>query len=353
MLVTNHNSGKEGLKFNQIKVRHGTLLRMKCPRCAADNPEGNNFCSSCSSLLNPQLLPLVRSQVEEYMREYFKDQKVIDVETTEAIAKRFLMWGKWFLFPGTLLLTILGVTLGIIGFRDFSDVHKAAQQAVATANTATKTAEDATLKAQEAKRLSDDAITTIHTAMLTVNSQVSSAQQLSEKFSGLESKTAGQLASANKHVEDRMGELDRKVDEANKAISVQQAKLVSTNELVTAMFSKSQVEMFQPSQGNTSTFAVLPLPKVPQNARPGAAKAMAVMLLKSAPIYQTIQINFHIFVQPKSSYFVSGNQLTFLWGDPPDNLKQWPLEVSYVPNPTYDGPIYKELTVTDKGISAK
>jgi hypothetical protein len=288
------------------------------------------------------------------MKEHFKEQKVVDVETTEAIAKRFQTWGKWFLIPATLLLTILGLIAGLIGFRDYRDVHKAAQQAITTANTATKTAESATLKAQEAEKLSEDTIKSIHEATSTMNSQLASARTLSEKVSGLESKTTGQIETANKHVEDRVSDLDRKVDDANKAIAGQQAKLVSTNELVTAMFSKSQVELFQTTLGNTATYLVLPLPiPPPQLNLPGAPKAMVHMLLKSAPIYQTIQINFHIFVQPKSSYFVSGNDLVFMWGEAPDNLKQWPLEISYVPDPTYHGTIYKELTVQNNTVSAK
>ncbi len=287
------------------------------------------------------------------MREHFKEQTVVDVETTEAIAERFQKWGKWFLVPATILLTILGVILALIGLRDYSDVHKAAQQAITTANVATKTAEEATLKAQEAKKLAADTITSIREATSTMNSQFTSAKQLSEKVSGLESKTTTQLETANKHVEDRVGELDRKVVDANKAIATQQEKLFSTNELVTAMFSKSQVETFQTNQGNNSKYAVVLLPFASTSAQPGVPKAVVHMLLKNAPIFQTIQINFHIFVQPKSSYVVTGNDLMFFWGDAPDNVKQWPLEVSYVPDPTYHGPVYKELIINDNGVSAK
>ena len=76
------------------------------------------------------------------------------------------------------------------------------------------------------------------------------------------------------------------------------------------------------------------------------------MLLKSAPIFQTVQINYRIYVQPKSSYHLNGNLLIFVWGDPADNLKQFPLEVSYVPDPTYKGPIYSSLSVKDGHIFA-
>ncbi len=73
------------------------------------------------------------------------------------------------------------------------------------------------------------------------------------------------------------------------------------------------------------------------------------MFLKAVPIFQTVQINYRIFVQPKSSYHLNGNLLLFIWGDPADNLKQYPIEVSYVPDPTYKGPTYSVLSVRNIG----
>ncbi len=139
------------------------------------------------------------------------------------------------------------------------------------------------------------------------------------------------------------------MEEANKSIAQQQSKLVSTNELVTAMFSKGQVETFAASGGNTANFVFVPIPAMGGNNQKGA---IVFMLLKSAPIFQTVQINFHIYVQPKSSYFLRANVITFIWGDPADNLKQFPLEVSYVPDPTYKGVVYSKLSIKDGHVFA-
>jgi hypothetical protein len=319
---------------------------MECPQCASENSDGHSFCSDCGALLTPRLLPVIRTQVEEYIKEHLKDQELVDVKTTEAIAARFVKWGKWFLIPATILITLLGLTLCLLGFRDFSDVRKAAQQAITESSEATKNATDAKAKAQDAEMKAAEAIKAIGAATTTMNLQLAKAQKLSENVSGAEQKTAAQFSDAGKQVERRLSELDREVQEAHKTIAEQQTKLLSTNELVTAMFSNSQVETFDTDKGNTSTFSVVPLHVLPttQKAPPQAA---VYMLLKGSPIYQTVQLNFRVYVQPKTSYFIAGNLVTFFWGESPENLKQWPLEVSYVPDPTYHGRIYKAISVHD------
>jgi uncharacterized membrane protein YvbJ len=55
---------------------------MKCPNCGAENVEGNNFCADCGSLIDRHLQVFIRSQLRECVREHFKDQKLIEVETT-------------------------------------------------------------------------------------------------------------------------------------------------------------------------------------------------------------------------------------------------------------------------------
>jgi hypothetical protein len=100
-----------------------------CSQCKAENPDGKNFCSDCGSLLTPELKPLVRSQVEEYIKEHFKDRNTVDIETTQLIADRFMKWTKWFLGPATVLLAVLGLVLALLGISDYSDFHKTVQRA--------------------------------------------------------------------------------------------------------------------------------------------------------------------------------------------------------------------------------
>jgi hypothetical protein len=314
-----------------------------CEQCKAENPDGTNFCSDCGSLLTPQLKLLVRSQVEESIREHLKDQNVVEIETADKIATRLLRWVKlYYAFPAA----VLAIILALLGISDYSDfhktIHRASVEALSEADSASKKSKEATVR-------SDEAIRSINAATAQMDQQLASIQQLSNRVSGLESQTASRMTSASKHVEERVTDLDSKVESANKEIAAQQAKLTSTNELVTAMFSKGQVDTFYNPAGDTPTFVVFPFRAAPGQPQKGA---WVFMLLKSAPIFQTVQINYHIYVQPKSSYHVTGNILSFFWDDPADNLKQFALEVSYVPDPTYKGRIYSVLSVKDGHIFA-
>jgi hypothetical protein len=323
---------------------------MKCPQCESDNVDGKTFCSECGTLLNQQLGPLIRAQVEEYLHEHFRDRSVVEIETSEAVASRVLKWAKLFYAVPVAVLIII---LALLGISDYSQFHKTVRRATdeltPKLNQAIGEADKATNKAQDAEAKSEAAINSIHNATAKMSAQLEAAQQLTNRVSGLESKNASQIVSANKHIESLVKELDTKVDDANKTIASQQAKLISTNELVTAMFSKGQVEYFQFTQDETPRSVLFAIP-----AQPGAPQkgAMIYMLLKSAPIYQTVQLNFRIYVQPKGSYHNVGNVLIFFWADPAANVKEFPLEVSYVPDPSYKGVVYSKLSMKDGHVFA-
>jgi hypothetical protein len=128
------------------------------------------------------------------------------------------------LFPATILLTILAVTLTLLGLRDYSDVHKAAQQAISESSTATKSAADATAKGQEAETKAVEATKAIETATTKMNAQLNTVNQLASKVSGMESTTTNKIATANQHIEDRVTELDKRLEAAKTVIGEQQAK---------------------------------------------------------------------------------------------------------------------------------
>jgi hypothetical protein len=171
---------------------------VKCSNCSAENAEGKNFCSDCGALLTPQLISHVRSQIQECLRENLKDQKVVDIETSEAIAERFQRWGTWFLVPATILLTVLGLILAPLGLRDYLEFHNTVHQATVELKPkleqAVAVAKIAIQKAQDAKVKADQAVGAINTGTMKMAAQLNSAQQFSNKASGLESKTAAQIA---------------------------------------------------------------------------------------------------------------------------------------------------------------
>jgi hypothetical protein len=140
-------------------------------------------------------------------------------------------------------------------------------------------------------------------------------------------------------------ELDKKLEAANKTIAEQQAKLTSTNELVRAMFSQGRTEIFPTFFGDAPNVVTIPSPA-------GRQGAQVFMLLKGAPILQTVQVQFYVAVEPRYSYSVNANIVSFSWGDPSESLKTHPIEISYVPDPTYKGVVYSKLSIRDGHVFA-
>lgn len=81
--------------------------------------------------------------------------------------------------------------------------------------------------------------------------------------------------------------------------------------------------------------------------------ASVYLVLKEVPIEGTLQLQYHVYSQPKSSYFVlhSGDALSnvvgFRWGENAANLTGKGLTASYIGDPTAQTSHIKTLTVKD------
>jgi hypothetical protein len=329
---------------------------MNCPNCNSPNADGKKYCADCGTPLDPQMQRLevfVKEQVEKTIQEKFKDQKLVDIETSQAVAERLHGWAKLFGFFVGLPVAVLLIVLSIGGIGTYSDFTKMIgsieQQVKPKIEQAKLDAEQAQKTAREAKGDAEDSKRTIENATAEAKRQLGSATELaksvkalSERVSGLEQQTSNQMKGSSQRVDARVLELNQKIDAATRDIAEQQKKLASTDELVKALFSKSTTEFFQ-TTANAPNVVIVPLGK----------GALVFMLLKSAPIAPTIEVKWRVFSQPHNSYWVTNNNiLTFSWGDPADNLKQNPLEVTYVPDPTSKSPLFKTLSVKDNRVFA-
>jgi F0F1-type ATP synthase membrane subunit b/b' len=328
---------------------------MNCPRCNSPNPEDKKYCADCGAPFNLEARHLetyVQSQVQEAIEKKFKDQKFVELETSQAIVDRLHGWAKAFGFfvgiPFAVLLLLLAVA-GIEKYSDFKNlvndverrVRPQVEQAKANAEQAQSLANEAKTKAEAAKATTETVVAQVNKQLGSATEIVKSVQSLSGRVSELEKQTSGQMRASTQRVESRVSELDQKIDAASRDIVEQQKKLASTDELVKTLFSKGTTEYF-PTTVTTSNAVIVPRAK----------GAVVFMLLKSAPIYQTIEVKWHVYSQPRGSYTLINNILLFVWDDPADNLKQYPLEVTYVPDPTSKNPAYKALTVKSNSLFA-
>jgi hypothetical protein len=296
---------------------------------------------------------VIKAQINESIDRRFRDQKLIAVETSEAIVNRVYGWAKLFAFFVGIPLALLVLGLSFAGIEKYSDFTKLInsvegqikpriEQANASAGQAQQEAEEAQNKATEAKKTIENVTTQVNKQLGSAAELSKGVQSLSNRVSELESKTSQQMTASSQRVDSRVADLDKKIDAASKDIVEQQKKLASTNELVKSIFSKGTTEYFDTKANNSRTVIV-----------PAGAGAAVYILLKDTPIVQTLEIKWRVASQPRGSYFpVKDNAIVFVWGEPLDNLKQNPLEVTYIPDPTATTESFKMLSLTDGHVFA-
>jgi hypothetical protein len=112
-------------------------MTSECPRCKASNPADKRFCGDCGAALDPALSTLKdlmaskwREQIDEVLRQHYKDQKFIEMETASAVVAKLTEWAKTFAYlvgiPVAATLFVL-TFLGIRSYSDFSDTVKKAK----------------------------------------------------------------------------------------------------------------------------------------------------------------------------------------------------------------------------------
>ena len=71
----------------------------------------------------------LQQQIKSVLQEQYKDQKVVELETSEAIVTKLMDWAKTFGLVLGVPLTVLGVMLGLLGIKTSSDITKLAETA--------------------------------------------------------------------------------------------------------------------------------------------------------------------------------------------------------------------------------
>ena len=103
-------------------------MAVECAQCKAQNADGKKFCGDCGAPLDPAAATAktaansaLRDQVQQIIEQHYKDQKVVEIETAQAVASRLLDWGKLFAFFVGVPAAILLLTLGALGIKTYSD----------------------------------------------------------------------------------------------------------------------------------------------------------------------------------------------------------------------------------------
>ena len=191
---------------------------------------------------------------------------------------------------------------------------------------------------------------------LTLASQVAAKlQTFSGRFEEFEVEAA-QIVKIKQDVVGQLGAVRTQVDGSSRelaeqklSLQAQQKKLVDTGELVRALYSKPVTDTFHLKETPTR-IAVIPHK---------TGNASVYFLLEEPPIEQTVQLQWHISVQPKFSYVIvrygkeATNVIGFRWGQSAASLNQHPMTITYVGDPgAGKGKVFKSLSVKDDVVYA-
>jgi hypothetical protein len=102
---------------------------MNCASCNNSNPDSNRFCGTCGAPLDPALQRMseeldrrVSEKIAAAMAGW-KESKLVELETTDAIQNRLQERAKRFGFFVGIPLTLISIWLGMLGFESYEKLR--------------------------------------------------------------------------------------------------------------------------------------------------------------------------------------------------------------------------------------
>jgi hypothetical protein len=295
-----------------------------CYQCGQESTD-QTFCGACGSPLN--LNDYIAKKVKDQLAEMIQNRDVLERESSIKVFNQAWGWIKLFggIAIGLLVLTGAGVVWKA------SDLWSGVEQAKqSVTDTAKKSSEEiAASSSQATKDISkelEEGRKAITKALVEADEQTQRLKQIMLQVRTEIDSSRAELQAANT-IQSEIEDMRKQLAQATHDIQTQQKVLSSSEEFVKSIFSSHVVEIFNIGQPPKDHYAIIPPPtKEIKNT-------VVWLLLDAAPIQGTLQLQYHISVQPPNSYFrIAHNLIVFFWGDPAENLERKPLTVSYFPD---------------------
>src|SRR4051794_3624295 len=106
-----------------------TIATVSCLCYDAENPRANRFCGACGASLNTEVDALrdyvgrrLPQEIDAILVRRFKDQKAVEIETTELIAERLLKWAKIVGIVFGVPAAVLAGFISFVGLKSYNDL---------------------------------------------------------------------------------------------------------------------------------------------------------------------------------------------------------------------------------------
>jgi hypothetical protein len=336
---------------------------MICLNCKSDNLDGKAFCADCGTPLLASARYLeqkVMERTDQIIAAKFKDQRLLVTETSNEIREKLVAQGRAFAWvvgiPSGLLILTLGV-LGISSLTDFKGyVRKAKENVKSESDAAYKKALEATGVADKALKKATEGTQEIESARGEIQNDVQNAHKiisqvktLSDQVSNQQKENAAKFqadraiqAMSFEHLRD---EMRFEIDD----IRSQRGMLERANSTFTKFFDRGSEESFE--LRNQTPKALLVLKEKKEKT------AYVFVVLKAAPIYQTVGIEWSERPQPTCTYANINNVLIISWTriihwNELEDIGRYVLKVKYSPDPTVTKPPFTSLSLKNGQVYA-
>src|SRR4051812_12280267 len=96
---------------------------MKCNICQSENEDKQKYCGNCGVLLGvppPISDEVLGNKIEAFIKSRYKEQQLLEYQTSENIATKLNAWAKLLLFFVAIPLAIFGFILTFLGYNSYS-----------------------------------------------------------------------------------------------------------------------------------------------------------------------------------------------------------------------------------------
>jgi hypothetical protein len=312
------------------------LVSKKCYKCEHVNPE-QAFCGVCGSPL--VLDDFITTRVNERLTDAIRDRDVLETQSSIKVFEKAFGWLKILFWVVTVPFVIVSAVLGYQAW-NFSKGIESAKQSVTDA--ARKSDAEVSAASSQSKQDISNSLNAAKSDIKTASdnairqSQSMQAQAIQSKAE-ISRNTASFRADVDvsRHqlqaaadLQPQIEQLRTKLAQTNADVEAQKKLLSNSQDLVKSIFATHRFDVFvglpQHQGAPQGRYAIIP----PPNGAPGTT--IVLLLLTATPLPNTLQLQYHVFAQQPTTYFmIAHNLVIFFWGESAANLENKQMSASY------------------------
>lgn len=306
--------------------------RLDCHGCGHSNSE-QAFCGQCGKPL--ALQDFLQTCVRDTLKDVVRDKNLVEMDVFYKVAERLFTWAR----IAVATLAVVLAPIAFIGIEKWSDLYTTIDREKSSIASTSEASQNDIRKSTAEYRKGIQSAT--DSAQMTIESATKQAVSKSATVERSAAAALGLIESSSLRLEDSVTRVNSQLQTAQtlkqevtqlrndlagarKEIEEQQKVLLNQELFVKNIFSSHRFDVFDANSA-PAIFRIVPTP--PKGA-------IIYMLLSHIPVAETVQIQYHIFSQPRTSYVVMDNLVYFVWSDSVKDFLPKQLTVSYFPDKT-------------------